>query len=48
MKEINSAAVQERYELVGRCVQEIKEVLLSNRKSYISVVKKFLKSGKEL
>ncbi len=50
MKEINSTALQERYELGGRAHtrNKVKEVILSNRKSYISVVKKFLKSGKKV
>ncbi len=42
MKEINSAVVQERYELEGRRIQEEK------LRRYFQTEKKFLKSGKEI
>jgi len=42
MKEINSAAVQESYELEGRRIQEKK------LRRYFQTEKKFLKLGKEI
>jgi len=46
MKEINNTTLQERYELgvADAYKKKVKEVLTG--KAYISVAKKFLKSGK--
>ncbi|MDH5443048.1 MAG: hypothetical protein OEX16_01940 [Hadesarchaea archaeon] len=50
MKEINSTALQERYELGGQAHtrKKLRRYFYQTGKAYISVAKKFLKSGKEV
>lgn len=45
---IKKLTLQERYELIGKLIEEIKlrKYSYQTGKSYISVVKRFLKSGK--